>query len=49
MSKETEYKLTPKQIEVIESVVNRGDRAEIVQTKDGFKILKVHRGEVKPD
>lgn len=48
MSEKTDYKLTPEQISAIESVVNRGDRVEIVPVKEGFKILKVQRGEVKP-
>lgn len=48
MSEKTDYKLTPAQISAIEAVINRGDRVEIVQVKDGLKILKVQRGEVKP-
>ena len=47
MSKKTEYKLTPEQIKAIETVVNGGERAEVVQTSGGLRVLKVIRREVK--
>ena len=40
---EQEYKLTLEQIRAIESVLHKGDRVEIVPTKDGVKLLKVQR------
>lgn len=47
--KEHEHrKLTPEQVKVIEEIVNRGDRAEVVPVKDGLKILRTRRDEVKP-
>ncbi len=47
MDNQIKYKLTEKQIESIERVVNRGQRAEIVPVKDGLKILRVVRQEEK--
>jgi len=41
-------KLTPEQIKAIEDTVNRGDRAEVVPVRDGLKILRARREEVKP-
>lgn len=38
-----EYKLTPEQVNAIESVVNKGDRVEIIPVRDGLKIMKVRR------
>lgn len=43
----TVKKLTAEQIAAIERVVNRGDRAEVVPVKDGVKILRAKREEVK--
>lgn len=34
-------------IKVIESVIAKGDRAEVVPVKDGVKVLRVRREEVK--
>jgi len=42
------YKLTKAQVEVIELILARGDRAEVVPVKDGIKILRARREEVKP-
>lgn len=42
-----EYRLSPEQIAAIERVVNKGDRAEVVPSKDGLRILKAHREEIK--
>ena len=46
-SQSREYRLLPEQIKAIEAVVNRGDRVEIVPVKDGLKILRARREEVK--
>jgi len=46
--KEQERKLTPGQIKAIEDTVNRGDRVEVVPVKDGIKLLRTRRDEVKP-
>ena len=42
-----EYRLTDEQIAAIEAVVRKGDRAEVVTVKDGLKILRAHREEIK--
>lgn len=34
-------------IKAIESVLSKGDRAEVVPVKDGVKVLRVRREEVK--
>lgn len=47
MSKEIKHKLTQEQIEAIERIANRGQRAEVVPVKDGLKILRVVRQEEK--
>ena len=47
MSKEIKHKLTEKEIEAIERVVNSGQRAEVVPVKDGLKVLRVVRQEEK--
>lgn len=47
MSEKIIHKLTEKEIEAIERVVNRGQRAEVVPVKDGLKILHVVRQEEK--
>ncbi len=49
MGKQPEYKLTPEQIRAIEATVSRGDRVEIVPVKDGLKILRTKREEVRVD
>lgn len=41
------YKLTKEQIEAIEMTVAKGDRAEVVPVKNGLKILRARREEVK--
>lgn len=44
VSKELQHKLTAEEIQAIERVLSKGDRAEIVPVKDGKnKILKVSR------
>ena len=40
-------KLTEQQILLIERIVNKGDRVEVVPVKDGLKILHVRREEAK--
>lgn len=40
-------KLSASQIQIIERVVSRGDRVEVVPVKDGVKILHVRRSEAK--
>lgn len=47
MSEKQAKKLTPEQIKAIETVTTKGDRVEVVPVKDGVKILKVKREEVK--
>lgn len=47
MKEETKYNLTPEQIKAINAVTSRGDRVEIIPVKDGLKILKIKREQVK--
>lgn len=47
MSGKDERKLTAEQVELINNVVSKGDRAEVVPVKDGLKILRARREEVK--
>lgn len=47
MGKEEAKKLTPEQIRLIEQVTSRGDRVEVVPVKDGLKLLRTRRDEVK--
>lgn len=39
--------LSPEQIKAIEEVLSAGDRLEIIPVKDGVKILRIRRKEVK--
>ena len=39
--------LTKEQIEAIEKAIQKGYRVEILLTKDGVKLLKVQRNELK--
>lgn len=41
--------LTPKQIEAIEAVLRKGDRAELIPVKDGVKIIHIRREEVSAE
>jgi len=45
--KRTEYRLSGEHVSLIEMIVARGDRAEVVPVKDGLKILRARREEVK--
>lgn len=42
-------KVDPATIKAIESVLAKGDRAEVVPVKDGVKVLRVMRKQVKMD
>ena len=46
MEKE-EKKLSAKQIEAIERITSKGDRVEVIPVKDGLKLLRTRREEVK--
>lgn len=48
MEKFRDRKLTPGQIKAIETMINRGDRVEVVPVKEGIKLLHVRREELKP-
>lgn len=39
--------LTPTAIKSIESILSKGDRAEVIPTKEGAKVIKIVRKEVK--
>ena len=47
MGKEEPKKLTQEQIRMIEQVTSKGDRVEIVPVKEGLKLLRTRREEVK--
>ena len=49
MTDENVYKLQQEHIETIEAIVGKGDRVEIIPVKDGLRILRIRREEVKPD
>ena len=40
-------KLTPAQIKVIEAIIAKGDRVEIIPLKDGVKLIHIRREEIK--
>lgn len=42
-----ERKLTESQIEAIETVLNSGNRVELIPIKDGVRIVRQRREEVK--
>lgn len=42
-----ELRLTDSQIEAIERVINSGNRVEIIPVRDGVKIVRQRRDEVK--
>lgn len=42
-----DIKLTDSQIEAIETVLNGGNRVEVIPLKDGVKIVRQRREEVK--
>ena len=45
---EKEHKtISQEQVRKIEAVLNRGDRVEIIPVKEGVKILRIRREEVK--
>jgi hypothetical protein len=39
--------ITPEKIKSIESVIAKGDRVELIPVKDGVKVVRVRRDEVK--
>lgn len=39
--------LTEKDVKAIESVLAKGDRVELIPIKDGIRIIKVKRKEIK--
>jgi len=47
MGKEEPKKLTKDQIRMIEQVTSKGDRVEVVPVKEGLKLLRTRREEVK--
>lgn len=42
-----EYKLSPELIEKIEKILNKGDRIELIPSKDGVKAVQESRKEIK--
>lgn len=42
-------KLTENEIRAIEDILNCDDRAEVIPTKNGVKIVKIHREQVNKE
>ena len=42
-----EYRLSPEQVEKIKEVLEKGDRIELIPVKDGIKIIRESRNEIK--
>lgn len=42
-----EQLLTPKKVGDIESVLAKGDRVELIPVKDGVKVIKIKREEIR--
>lgn len=42
-----EYKLSPEQVEKIKEVLEKGDRIELIPVKDGIKIVRESRSEIR--
>ena len=40
--------LTPTAIKAIESILSKGDRAEVIPTKEGAKVVRITRSPVTP-
>ena len=49
MSNRETVKLTAEQIAAIEKTLNHGERVELIPTKDGVKLIKVVRRNVKTE
>ena len=39
--------LTPTAIKAIETILSKGDRAEVIPTKEGVKVVRIKREPVK--
>lgn len=46
-AKEQEETVKPETIKAIESILSKGDRAEVIPTKDGVKVVRIRREPVK--
>ena len=42
-----EYTLSPEQVQKIKEVLEKGDRIELIPVKDGIKIIRESRNEIK--
>lgn len=47
MYNDDKYKLTEEQVKQIQAVLSRGERVEVIPTKDAIKLLQVKRQEIK--
>lgn len=47
MAEREQKRLTEKQIRLIEAIVNRGDRAEVIPSKEGLRVFHIRRAEAK--
>lgn len=47
VSTNEKYKLAAHHIAAVESVLAKGDRAELIPVKDGVKVVRVRREEVR--
>lgn len=39
--------MKPETIKAIETIISKGDRAEVIPTKDGVKVVRIRREPVK--
>ncbi len=39
--------MNPETIKAIEAILSKGDRAEVIPTKDGVKVVRIRREPVK--
>lgn len=39
--------MKPETIQAIEAILSKGDRAEVIPTKDGVKVVRIRREPVK--
>lgn len=47
MAEKDGKKLTEQQIKLIEAIVGKGDRAEVIPSKEGIRVFHIRRAEAK--
>jgi hypothetical protein len=46
-NEDMKYRLTDEQVDLIQAVLSKGERVELIPTKDAIKLLQVRRQEIK--